>query len=290
MITISNVITDIKSDLRSYEESNLIDDVSLSLHLINEMKGFGGNVMQTYPLIIDIHNGQGKLPNNFFSLVKAVKTEPIGYLPDEGCRQDELIGSSFYKVKKEASKIWNNFSHEFENGQEYKEVREQLFEYNFGLQAKFYYGNHRPLKLVKGFDKSKLDLRCENIRVKESPYEISIINNTLQTNFTKGSIAIWYQGLAVEEETDDIILPEDPNSNIYKFLIATGKAKIFELIWANDDDPNVINKLQFYKNEAKENRILAAAQARLDSVVGNNWSEGIKARQRNRMNVYNLRR
>lgn len=290
MTTISNVITDIKSDLRSYEESNLIDDVSLSLHLINEVKGFGGNVMQTYPLIVDISNGQGKLPNNFFSLVKAVKTEPIGYLPDSDCRQDTLIGSNFYRVKKEASKIWNNFSHEFENGAEYKEVTEQVFEYNKGLKSKFYYGNFRHLKLVRGFDKSKLDLKCENIKVKESPYEISIINNTLQTNFTKGSICIWYQGLEVEEDTDDIILPEDPNSNIYKFLLATGKAKVFELIWANDDDSNVINKLQFYKNEARENRILAAAQARLDSVVGNNWSEGIKSRQRNRINAYNLRR
>ena len=290
MITIGNVITDIKSDLRSYEESNLIDDVSLSLHLINEVKGFGGNVMQTYPLIIDIHNGQGKLPNNFFSLVKAVKTEPIGYLPDNNCRQDELIGSSFYRVKKEASKIWNNFSYQFENGAEYKELTEQVFEYNAGLKAKFYYGNHIPLRLVRGFDKSKLDLNCENIRVKESPYEISIINNVIQTNFTKGSICIWYQGLAVEEETEDIILPEDPNSNIYKFLVSTGKAKVFELIWANDDDPNVINKLQFYKNEARENRILASAQARLDSVIGNNWSAGIKSRQKNRMSVYNLRR
>jgi hypothetical protein len=290
MILLGNIIADIKSDLKSYDESNLIDDVSLSLHLLNQLKEFGGNVMQTYPTVIEIHNGQGKLPNNFFSLVKAVKTEPIGYLPDNDCLQDELIGSSFYRVKKEASKIWNNFSHTFENGAEYKEVTEQVFEYNKGLKAKFYYGNNKSLKLVRGFDKSKLDVRCENIRVKESPYEISIINNTLQTNFTKGAVCIWYQGLLVDEETEDIVLPEDPNANIYKYLIATGKAKVFELLWANNDDENVVNKLQFYKAEARENKTLALAQVRMSSVVGDNWSDGIKIRQRNRISIYNLRR
>ena len=76
---IGNIITDIKSDLKSYDESGLIDDVSLSLHLIDELKGFGGNVMQTYPKIIEVINGQAQLPINFFALIKAVKTEPIGY-------------------------------------------------------------------------------------------------------------------------------------------------------------------------------------------------------------------
>jgi hypothetical protein len=290
MILLGNIITDIKSDLKSYDESGLIDEVSLSLHLLNELKGFGGNVMQIYPIIIDINNGQGKLPNNFFSLVKAIKTTPTGFKADEDCLQPELIGSNFYRIKKEASKVWNNYSHAFENGAEYKEVTEQLFEYNKGLKAKFYYGNYIPLKLVSGFDKSKLDPKCENIKIKESPYEISIINNVLQANFTKGSICIWYQGLLVDEETQDIFLPEDPNANIYKYLVATGKAKVFELLWANEDDSNVQNKLQFYKNEARENKTLALAQVRMSSVVGDDWSEGIKARQRNRINAFNLRR
>lgn len=284
---IGNIITDIKSDLKSYDESGLIDDVSLSLHLINELKGFGGNVMQTYPKIIEVINGQAQLPINFFALIKAVKTEPIGYEPDNDCDKGELINSHFYRVKKEASKIWNNYSNKFENGAEYKEVSEKIYLYDKSLKSKFYYGNQQSLKLTRGFDKSKLNLNCENIHIVQSPYEINIINNTLQTNFTKGFICIWYQGLDVDEETGDIILPEDPNSNIYKYLQATGKAKVFELIWANDDDQNVQNKLQFYKAEARENKTLALSQVRFDSIVGENWYSQIKAKQKKKLSVYN---
>lgn len=288
MARLENIMADIKSDLKSYEESGLIDDVSLSLHLLNELKGFGGNVMQTYPCIIQIINSQGTLPNNFFSLVKAVKTEPVGYTPEPDCEQGELLDSHFYRVRKEASTTWDNYSGAFVDGEEYKEVSEKIYLFDKNLKTNFVYGNNQKLKLVRGFDKSKLNLKCENIHVVSSPYEINIINNTVQTNFSKGFICLWYQGLAVDEETEDIILPEDPNANIYKYLIATGKAKVFELLWANDDDPNVQNKIQFYKAEARENKTLALAQVRFDSIVGENWHDNLKMKNKAKVAKFNI--
>jgi hypothetical protein len=285
---LSNIKADITSDLKSYEESGLIDDVSLSIHLLNELKGFGGNVMETYPIILEVRNGQAKLPDNFFSLVKAVKTEPIGCEPSPECNHGELINSHFYRVREEASTVWDNQSGKFEDCGKYKEVTEKVFLYDNALQAYFIYGNHQKLKLVRGFDKSKLNLKCENIYVLESPYEINIINNTLQTNFTKGFVCLWYQGLLVDEETGDIVLPEDPNANIYKYLVATGKAKVFELLWANDDDPNVQNKLQFYKAEARENKTLALAQVRFDSITGENWHENLKMKNKAKVGKFNI--
>jgi len=69
MITINSIITDIKADLSSYTESGLIDDISLKMHLINELKRFGGNVMDVYPKVLEIRNSQVKLPDNFFSFI-----------------------------------------------------------------------------------------------------------------------------------------------------------------------------------------------------------------------------
>lgn len=286
MITLGNILADVTSDLKMYDESGLIDDVSLRLHLLNELKGFGGNVMETYPKIIEIKNGQGALPDNFFSLVKAVKTEPIGYRCEPGCDEGELINSFFYKVRKEASAIWDNQSHAMTTG-DYKVVTEKTYFFNRDLKANFYYGNNIILKLVPGFDKSKIDLKCENIYVKESPYQINIINNTLQTNFTRGFICLWFQGLIVDEDTDEVILPEDPNSNIYKYLVATAKAKVFELVWANDDDAGVQNKLQFYIGESAKTKTAALAQVRFNSITGDNWNKGLIARKNKRFNKFN---
>lgn len=284
-MTISNILADVTSDLKMYDEMGLIDDISLSIFLLNELKGFGGNIMDIYPHVIEIKGGQGKLPDNFFSLLKAVKTHPKGCQPEEGCNEGELINSYFYRVRKEASEIWDNGSKKLEGC--YKTVTENTYFFNKDLKTTFFYGNNIPLKLVKGFDKSKIDLKCENVYVKESPYEINIINNTIQTNFKKGFICIWYQGLQIDETTDEVIIPNDPNAHIYKYLVAAAKAKIFELVWANDDDTNVQNKLQFYKAEAQQEKIAALAQVRFDSITGDNWNEGLIARKDKRFRKYN---
>lgn len=287
MITISSIIADIKSDLSTYAESNLIDEITIRLHLINELKRFGGNVMDVYPKVIEVRNNQAQLPDNFFSLYKAVKTEPIGYSLEDGSDIEEMnFGNTFFRVRKEASRTWDNLSGKFTDG-DYTEVVEKIY-LQQNKKADIYYGNQIPLKLRQGFDKSKLNVACENIQIKSSPYEINIINNTLQTNFNKGFICIWFQGLRVDENTDDIILPEDPNARIYEFLIYSGKAKVFEGLWNNDDDPNVIQKLQYNKAEAEKARTAASAQVRFNSVTGGDWWKNIKNKRRRRLSKFDL--
>lgn len=267
-----------------YSESGLIDEITLRLHLINELKRFGGNVMDIYPKILEVKNSQARLPENFFSLYKAVKTEPIGYYSD--CEDDTaLISSTFFRIRKEASTEWNNQSHQFEPGC-YTEVSEEVYLADSRLKAEFYYGNHKSLKLVEGFDRSNLSLECENIRVLKSPYHINIINNTLQTNFSTGFVCIWYQGLRLDDETDEIVLPEDPNARLYEFLMYSGKAKIFEQLWANSDDPNVQGKLQYFSQQRELARTSASAQARFSSVTGNGWWDNLKRKQKRKTNIF----
>lgn len=287
MVTISSIIADIKSELSTYAESGLIDEITLRLHLINELKRFGGNVMDVYPKVLEIKNSQTTLPENFFALYKAVKTEPIGFRCEDGSDIEEAnFGSTFFRVRKEASRTWDNLSGEFTDG-EYTEVVEKVY-LQENRKADIYYGHQIPLKLKQGFDKSKLNVACENIQIKSSPYEINIINNTLQTNFSKGFICIWFQGLRVDDETDNIILPEDPNARIYEFLMYSGKAKVFELLWNNDDDPNVTQKLQYNKAEAEKARTSASAQARMSSVTGKDWWRHIKNKQRRRVSKFEI--
>lgn len=287
MVTISSIIADIKSDLSTYAESGLIDEITLRLHLINELKRFGGNIMDVYPKILEIRNSQATLPENFFALYKAVRTEPIGYSCETGATEEELnFGNSFFRVRKEASTTWDNLSGKFTEG-EYTEVTERVY-LQQNKKANVHYGNQTILRLRQGFDKSKLNPACENIQIKSSPYEINIINNTLQTNFSKGFICIWYQGLSVEEETEDIILPEDPNARLYEFLMYSGKAKVFELLWNNDDDTNVVQKLQYNKAEAEKARTSASAQVRFSSVTGKDWWKHIKNKQRRRLSKFDL--
>jgi len=176
----------------------------------------------------------------------------------------------------------------FVDGAEYTTSGWKKFILENGKKADFYYGNQVALELVQGFDKSKLDTNCENIRIKRSPYKINIINNTLQTNFSKGFICIWFQGLRVDEDTNDIILPEDPNARIYEFLMYSGKAKVFELLWGNGDDTDVQTKLQYFNQKMEQARTSASAQARMSSVTGKNWWKGLKEKQKRRTRIFEL--
>jgi hypothetical protein len=281
-LTISNIIADAKSELISYTEAGLIEEISLRLHLINELKRFGGNVMEVQPHVLTINNSQGKLPENFFSLYKAVKVDPTGWCSEEETLEEALLPNTFYRIRKESSKTWDNMSHAFTDG-DYTEVVEKV--YISGKKVDFYYGNQQPLKLVQGYDRSKVDPKCENILIKKAPYEISIINNTLQTNFSKGFIFLWYQGLMVDED-NDIILPEDPNARLYEFLLYSAKAKVFEILWNNGDDPNTQAKLQYNLQQKEKARVEASTQARFKSVSGDNWWHGLKNKQRKRTRVY----
>lgn len=283
LITINSIIQDIKSDLSSYSESGLIDEVSLEMHLMNELKRFGGNAMEVYPKILEVKNSQSKLPKNFFSLHKAVKTEPIGYY-SEATDESTLISHNFFRIRKEASSVWDNMSKTYKEGS-YTEVTESVYLDIPKANVDFYYGNHRPLKLVEGFDRSKVNLKCENINIKNTPHEISIIQNTLQTNFSKGFICIWYQGLMVDE-LEQIVIPEDPNARIYEFLLNSGKAYVFELLWANNDDPNVGQKLQYYNQKKEAVRTEASYQVRFKSVSGDNWWNGLKNKQTKRTRIF----
>lgn len=284
-MTIPNIIADIKSDLKSYAESGLIDEISLKIHLINELKRFGGLVMDVYPQVLEIKNSQAKLPDHFFALYKAIRTHPIGcHVENEEDSDDfreALIGNTFYRVRKEASQTWDNMSHEFTQG-DYTEVVEKVYLNNKNIKADFYYGHHQPLQLVEGFDRSKLAVECENTHIKKSPYQINIINNTLQTNFSKGFVCIWFQGLRIDEYTEEIILPEDPNARIYEFLKYSGKALVFENLWANGDDADVQAKLQYFSQEREKARTAASYQIRFASVTGKNWWKGLKGKQRKR--------
>lgn len=284
MITINSIIADIKSDLRSYDESGLIDDITLTLHLINELKRFGGNVMDIYPKVLEIRNSQAELPQNFFSLYKAVKTEPVGCNVEDDTLEEVIGGSTFYRIRKEASRTWDNLSHEFQDG-EYTEVVEKVF---IGTRkVDFYYKGNTLLKLVPGYDKSKINEKCENIKVVKCSHAISIIGNNIQTNFNKGFICIWFQGLRLNEN-DEIVLPEDPNARLYEFLMYSGKAKVFEGLWANNDDPNVQGKLQYFTQKAEIARTQASYQARFSSVTGANWWEGLRAKQQRRVRIFNI--
>lgn len=87
---------------------------------------------------------------------------------------------------------------------------------------------------------------CPNLREVESPYEISINNKTIYTNFKEGTIFLVYNGLE-EDEDGFLIIPETDTDEqwLNRYLLAKIKRMIIERILTNSD--NNTNEQFLYK-------------------------------------------
>lgn len=280
-MTVNEFITELHSEFKAYSESGLLDDITLRRHIIQDCKKFGGNIMEVQPITLEIRNNQTTLPENFWSLYYAVKSTPTGCeVEDEGVTEDDLIGDYFYRVRTEASKEFDNQSNFVQMG-EYKEVREKTYLHRTKTNATFTYGGFQHLALKKGHSRQMIDKDCKNVGISDSPYEIYINRETLYTNFTKGFVTIWYQGL--ESDGEDILLPEE--TQIYDYLMYSAKHKILESMYGNED-ADVQQKMMYFGQMKQQTFLPAMTSAKMRSVAGKDWWKGMKKQQQKRVQVF----
>jgi hypothetical protein len=133
------------------------------------------------------------------------------------------------------------------------------------------------LKLVRGYKKSRCDKGCPNINEYESPYEISIQGNFLQTNFKEGTIYMRYRGLPTDDD-GDLIIPEIQRNKLQEYIKYTCIRRTLENLLLSSDDPNVGNKLQYFRQMEKEAYGAAKNDTIAEGMFG--WKERIKHKNR----------
>lgn len=288
MITRKNLIAEVLSDLRQYNESGLIDEISLNLWVKNALLKFGGNVMPRLDKVIEVRSGMAKLPENFYALRLAAKCTPLRsemLFGDEA--EDTLQNVYQYKVRKEAQVEWDNLSHSYKEGA-VTEITEKIFFHDGRTQVQFNYGYPKLLRLVKGFKKERLtsdNLNLQRQLTASSPYEANILGDYMQVNFEEGFIYIQFQGLPTDDLTDDLIIPEVMGNYVYEYVMAELKKRIFENLWSNGDDENVQNKLMYWKQESADKFSNAMTAAKFEG-MGGKWWKGMAAQNKKRTLVY----
>lgn len=284
--TITQLKAEIKTDFKSYEESGLIDDISLDLWIRNALQRFGGNIQTLQEKTIEVSNGQAKLPDNFYSLHLAVKCAPTKHEVICG-EEDELQSVYQYRVRTEAQREWDNQSNQYKT-ESYKEVTEKIFFHNGKSEVDFHYRHTNFLRLTKGFVKEKCHKSCVNLSkhlTYDSPYEINIQGDYVQANFNKGFIYIQYYGLQTNEE-GDILIPDMSSSRVYEYLMYHCKRRILENIWQNGDEDNLQNKIQYMLQMERDAFSVAMTEAKFSTVSGYGWWKSIKKNNQLRTRIY----
>ena len=197
-ITLDEFIAEIESTFKIYADTNDIDRVLIKTIVINELRKFGKNICDKREAIVDIKNSQVLLPENFKSLILALKLTPNEELDCKDNTEKRLI---IERQHIENPAEWTTTTRDyFVNYCESKIVTEKVYAYNERVD-KFY--NPHFLSLYKGFSNSSLDTNCLNLHpsIRDSYSDkISITNRTLRANFREGKIYIQYNSLPEDED------------------------------------------------------------------------------------------
>lgn len=257
-MTFNEFLSDIKDEMEQYDSAGLINDLSVYNWLIEGLNTF--NLLPTIKMeaIIDIKNNAGKLPEGFKSLYSAVKCEPFVCTVEEDKGGDNILQNFYqFKVRELKNTDWN-FCNPCDLEETETCVVEKVYFHN-NTRANFYYHNLSPikLKLTPYVKRTKCDKNCLNFSIHSSPYEISINNKTLYTNFKEGTIFMTYNGYE-EDEDGFLIIPETDEGNLGKYLKAYVSKKIIQKVLVNSD--NTTNEQFLYQIfERDENLYLAKA-------------------------------
>lgn len=278
-MTGKELIAEVTTSLKQYEESGLIDQKTLRLALKNALKTFGTNIMVLNEQVIDIDNAEAMLPEDFWSLEVAIKCDINGYKIVQGSRHN--ITTDFYTQKIESTYEWDNQANSHTQS-DYKEViHRQYFQNDTAID--FRYGGFMPLRLTRGIKKENLSKNCKNALLNfKSDYEINIVNSKIQTNFKKGYVYMQYNALPTNER-GELEIPDD--SNLVNYLTYLLKRVTLENIWMNGDDPDLINKIQYNLRMEKDYESRARTSVKFEA-LGQDWAKKLKISMRKSTNVF----
>lgn len=266
VITLNNVISEIKTDFKSYYNSGLLDDISMERWGLQALKMFGVNIMTLQDDFVKIDGGQGDLPDNFFSLYAAYEVEPVSY---EIKTRPVLQNVRQWKETSERVK-------EFDSCEpccttEYEKIITERF-YNEDKEYVFNYTPKGLLSLGRHVKNNSYDTACRNKYVRGNPREISIRNLKMFTNYPKGNVYMVYYGLEYDED-GDIIITDTPRGALVRYVEDYIKYKVVEKIALNQDDTNLVNLLSLLKTNMTESYNLAQTDAKFSNLTPDSFKK-----------------
>lgn len=265
MISLDSFIAEIKSDLYSYNKAGLISDIDIYKYVMRGLKKFGGTIMTLQDHVVEVSNGHGVLPSNFYSLYIAYKCDRKGYYVKEPKYVDTLQQSYMWVERVEKKNIWNSCDPCCKEESEKTIVEKMYFR---DVEAEFHYHNPTILKLGKRTDFNSCHKDCRNRLVKDAPHEININGTTMYTNFNEGVVYLQYYGLPIDEEGRPYI-PATAKGELETYLEYFVKRYLIEKLILNNDDINLRTMFQYYVQQ--ENIQLGLALTEIKMLTPNSY-------------------
>lgn len=257
-MTINEIIAEIRSDYHRFDNMGAFDDVSMYRWAVEALKRFGALVTEKMEAMVEVNNTYAALPENFFSLYVAFRCEPVGYdvvKPCDGLKDEHVQASWMWTERAQRGFEWSSCDPCKVRGS-HNVVKEsvsiKLPETDSTGLVDYYYRTV-PLSLGGRFRKSNIHRECRNRLVKDSPYEINIMGNTLQANFQEGDIYLQYYGIPVDD-AGNMEIPDTPRSMLERYVSAYVTMQALEKVMINYPETGVANMFQYFVGQEMDLR------------------------------------
>lgn len=249
VMTVEDYIIELKSSLRSFDKRDLIDEVSIYKWVEIALKKFGGDITMRKEAVVDVKRGQARMPGDYFDLILAFKCDFKGYEVPEGDKViPELQNTIAWKERTERSYRWCSCDECCKD--ECEKVIVEKFYINVhdrDHEVRCYYDRPIMLGLAKPMLRDSCLSKCRNKVVKDSPYEINIVNGFLYANFD-GPIYMQYRSLPFDGESN-IIIPDTPQGLVLDYVDNFVKMRFFEELMYNAEAQGAADLFKLYAQQ-----------------------------------------
>lgn len=285
VVTFEEFFAEISEIFENYSDSNDINKVSVKGWVIDKLRTFGKNICDYREVIVGVENSKALLPENFKSLILALKLDVDNSHLTEEYKYREV------PIKRYITHdvVWDSLSQSYiKDNCQSQEVIESLL---INRQPIENFTTVSPLSLTKGIQKSTLDVSCYNLHPSiRNAYEhqINITNRTINTNFKKGLIYLQYNSLPSDED-GEIVIPILNTGHIKEFLENYVKIKVAESLILNNKNPQGAGQLlPIWRADMAKFEIMARSEATWNGLKDTDWQKKIYQKRQENMNRFNL--
>lgn len=261
--TADEFIADILSSNYFKDNPHVVDEIAIYRWLFLALKQFGLNIMEKRETTVKIENYRGQLPNDYGRLALAVHCTPckVSLYGDK----KKIVSTKVYKETIEnytfraGVQVENcEYSCEDTCPRPKTHIIENLVVED-DCRAEVHFNNYSYVKLGSDLVQGGCTSNCINLNIKDSPYSINVKGKQIHANFADGYLYVQYYALPTDDNGVPLI-PSSKNGRLETYLEYHIKKKILEDAWLSKDTQDVINLIQYYRQEEK----IALDQARTD--------------------------
>lgn len=254
-----------------------IDEDEIYREAILSIKEFGGQSTEYFETVIDVENGIGELPSNFYRLEGALKcNETSG-----DCGKTEirtLLSSSVVVDYNDVAVNLKNCCYT-EDKVGYTLRHKRVYDSKIITGKK--YSNFEPLEINRNVNKNSCSSKCFNFYFSGLKNSLSIdyARLRIKTSFNEGTVFIRYKGFPINE-SGDIDFNDTANSSFERYIEYALRAKISEMLVGVEGAESVVQMLNYNVSQKRYYKSLTKDELNWSNFDTNRFVKNIQNRNK----------